>query len=407
MASVSRRSRPAGPGARTTGGPQTRGETPPGRLYWDADVLRDELDRFFYREWLCIAREAEVAAAGDFVTRAVGPESVLVVRDATDQIRAFYNLCRHRGTRITLESEGRGAHSFICPYHAWTYGLDGRLISALHVEGPPAIDRAQYGLHPIRVDTWGGFVWVNLEPSASDLRTSLGPFFERFDRFPLAALRRGARQEYEVEANWKIVVENFSECYHCAPVHPNLNRITPATSGRNDARFMDRGGHSRFAGGYMEFAQDFQSMTRSGYTDRPLLSGMRAEDRRRIYYFVLFPNTFFSLHPDYLMIHRVWPTRPSHSRIENEFYFPPDVVSAKGFDPNDAVDLWNEINLQDWQVCELAQAGTGSRAWTGGRYSDNEELVRDFDRFVTGGRKETATTRKGAAPRSAGRKVRG
>jgi glycine betaine catabolism A len=357
--------------------------TPEGRLYWDDAVLRTELERFYYRRWLMIAREEELPAPGDFVTRAIGGENVLIVRSESGRIGGFYNLCRHRGTRVELEAQGAGAHSFICPYHAWSYGLDGRLLGAPHMRGQPDFDPAGSGLPPVRVDTWGGFVWANLEPAGPDLHEVLGPFFDRFERFPLAELRRGARQEYEVDANWKILVENFSECYHCAPVHPALNRLTPATSGHNDARFLDDSGRGRFAGGYMEFARDYQSMTRTGYTRRPLLRGMTGVDRRRIYYYVLFPNTFFSLDPDYLMIHRVWPASPTHSRIENEFYFAPEAIAAEGFDPSDAVEMWDEINRQDWKVCELAQEGTGSRAWKGGRYSDQEELVRDFDGFVT------------------------
>jgi Rieske 2Fe-2S family protein len=110
---------------------------------------------------------------------------------------------------------------------------------------------------------------------------------------------------------------------------------------------------------------------------------MTAEDRKRVYYYVVFPNMFFSLHPDYLMIHRSWPVSPSHSRVENEFYFTPEAMAAPGFDPSDAVDLWDEINLQDWTVCALAQQGVASRAWRGGRYSEQETLTADFDQYVT------------------------
>jgi glycine betaine catabolism A len=384
------------PGAGTARGASSR--TPDGQIYWDPKVLATELDRFFYRNWLCVGREEQLAGAGDFVTRQIGRESVLLVRNAAGVVHGFYNLCRHRGTRVALEAEGKGAHSFICPYHAWSYNLDGQLIGALHMKGQADFDRKEYGLHPIRVDTWGGFLWVNLEPTGPGLKESLGPFFARFDRFPLADLRLGGRQEYEVEANWKILVENFSECYHCAPVHPSLNRLTPYLSGDNDASFLDPATRSLFSGGFMQFAKDFQSMTRTGYTSRPLVPGMTADDQKRVYYYVVFPNMFFSLHPDYLMIHRSWPTSPSHSRVENEFYFTPAAMAARDFDPSDAIDLWNEINLQDWQVCQLAQEGTGSRAWNGGRYSDQEELVRDFDTFVT---QELARTDPAARRRKA------
>jgi Rieske 2Fe-2S family protein len=359
-----------------------RAPTPDGSVYWDPSVFRIELEQLFYRRWVCVAREQELEAVGDFLTRRIGPESLLFVRGPDRAIHGFYNLCQHRGTRVVTEASGHGRHSFVCPYHSWAYDLSGRLVAARHMEYDPEFERADHGLPPIRVETWGGFVWTSLDPSGPSLREDLGTFFDRFARFPLADLRRGARKEYEVEANWKVVVENFSECYHCAPVHPNLNRLTPYLSGDNDASFHPKVGRSLFAGGYMSFTRDFQSMTRSGYTQRPALSGMTDDDRGRVYYYVVFPNLFFSLHPDFLMVHRVWPTSPSHSRIENEFYFPRAVVEAPGFDPSDATDLWDEINRQDWEVCELAQDGASSRAWHGGRYSDRETMVADFDAFV-------------------------
>jgi len=362
--------------------PSAPHRTPDGQIYWDPEVLRSELDQFFYPNWLCVSRAEELPETGDFVTRTVGRESILLVRDGAGAVRGFYNLCRHRGTRVVLEESGKGARSFICPYHAWSYDVTGRLIGSPHMKGQTDFDRKEYGLHPIRVETWGGFLWVNLEPAGPSLREALGPFFSRFDRFPIASLRLGGRQAYEVEANWKIIVENFSECYHCAPVHPSLNRLTPYLSGDNDASFRQNGGRSLFSGGFMEFAQDFQSMTRTGYTRRPLLPGMTADDKKRVYYYVLFPNTFFSLHPDYLMIHHGWPVSPSRTRVENEFYFTPEAVASPDFDPSDAIGLWDEINRQDWKVCELAQQGMASRAWNGGHYSDQEELVRDFDEFV-------------------------
>jgi Rieske 2Fe-2S family protein len=351
-------------------------------VYWDPSLLATELEALFYRNWLCVAREEELAHPGDFLTRKIGTESVVFVREPGGSVRGFYNVCRHRGTRVVSEPDGTGRHSFVCPYHSWTYDLNGRLLAARHMDGQPEFDRADHGLLPVRVDSWGGFVWTCLDAEGPSLGASLGSFFDRFARFPLADLRRGARQEYEVEANWKVLVENFSECYHCAPVHPNLNRLTPYLSGENDASFHPKEGRSLFAGGFMTFTKDYQSMTRSGYTSRPMLPGTSPEDRRRVYYYVVFPNMFFSLHPDFLMVHRCWPTSVSHSRIENEFYFPRAVVESAGFDPSDATDLWDEINRQDWNVCELAQEGTGSRAWKGGRYSDRERMVRDFDAFV-------------------------
>ncbi|MCI4340185.1 MAG: aromatic ring-hydroxylating dioxygenase subunit alpha, partial [Thermoplasmata archaeon] len=298
--------------------------TPPGRIYHDPAVLATELDSIFYRRWLCVGRAEQLANIGDYLTCQIGSEHLLIVRTPAGEVHGFYNLCRHRGTRVALEPEGTSAKSFVCPYHAWSYDLDGRLIGAPHTRGLENFDRDEFGLHRVRVEDVGGFLFVNLSRTGPSLADDLGAFFARFSRVPFAGLRLGHRQRYEVEANWKLLVENFSECYHCAPVHPNLNRLTPYLSGDNDAYFGTGAGRSLFAGGYMEFTKDFTSMTRSGYTRRPPIPGLSESDRRRVYYYVVFPNLLFSLHPDYLMVHRAWPTSPSHTRVDNEFYFAPE-----------------------------------------------------------------------------------
>ncbi|MFZ1024129.1 MAG: aromatic ring-hydroxylating dioxygenase subunit alpha [Thermoplasmata archaeon] len=356
--------------------------TPDGRNYWDPTIFQAELDRFFYPSWLLMGRDDQIPNPGDFVTRQLGPENVFFIRDRAGEVHGFYNVCRHRGTRLLAEPEGTVAKSIVCPYHAWTYSLDGKLTAATHTRELVGFDRKEFGLYPVRLDRWGGFLFANLEPTGPTLRDQLGRFFDRFQRFPIADLKLGARHSYEIEANWKLLVENFSECYHCAPIHPELNRLTPYMTGDNDAFFHEADRRGNFSGGFMTFAKDYQSMTRSGYTTRPLIPGMTAEDKKRVYYYTLFPNTFFSIQPDYVMIHRILPQSPSHSRVENEFYFTREAVESPGFDPSDAAGLWDEINRQDWRVCELGQQGTHSRVWHGGRYSEQETLVCDFDMFV-------------------------
>ncbi len=357
------------------------GVTPEGSLYWDEGVFRAELEKLFYRNWLLVGRDEQVPRAGDYLTRQVGGENVIVLRDRRGTVRAFHNVCRHRGTRLVEAESGSGLRSIVCPYHAWTYGLDGRLTGAAHMDRVEGFRPEENGLFPVAVERWGGFLWVNLASDPTPIATELGPFFERFSRFHPEELRAGPRHTYEIRANWKLLVENYSECYHCAPIHPELNRITPYLSGENDAFFTEGEPRAKFAGGFQTFAKDYASMTVSGYTDRPPLRGMTGEDRKRIYYYVLFPNAFFSLHPDYLMVHRTWPVSPSQSVVENDFYFDPATMARPGFDPTDAVQIWDTINRQDWHACELAQLGTRSRVWHGGRYSQQERLVWDFDAF--------------------------
>ena len=356
-------------------------ETPPGMVYHDEGIFSKEMESFFYRSWLNVGREEQIPNPGDFFTRTIGEESILFLRGADSVVRGFYNVCRHRGTRIVEAASGEKLRSIVCPYHAWTYSTEGNLVGTPHMEEVEDFDRAEYGLHPVRTETWGGFVWANLEAKGEPLRKALGPFFRFVDHVRWADLRLGARRTYEVNSNWKILAENFSECYHCAPIHPGLNRVTPYQGGENVA-WMARGdARSVVAGGWMEFAGDYNSMTVSGYTKRPPLKGLSAAEAKRICYYLVFPNLFFSVHPDYLMVHRDWPKSPGHSTIECEWYFDPDTMVKPDFDPSDAVDMWDEINRQDWAICERTMRGVQSRAWTGGRFSTQEPLVYDFDKY--------------------------
>jgi phenylpropionate dioxygenase-like ring-hydroxylating dioxygenase large terminal subunit len=356
--------------------------TPPGSFYTDEQMFLRELEEFFCRGWLNLGREEDLANSGDFFTREIGGESVLAVRGTDGGARAFYNVCRHRGTRLVDLAEGTKLRSIVCPYHGWTYSAEGRLVGAPHTDSLIDFAKERSGLYEIRLESWGGFLWANMDAEAPSLRDEFDRLFMKFERFPLERLRRAARHTYEVDANWKILVENYQECYHCAPVHPDLNRITPYFSGKVHDYFIDGSRRAPFSGGYMEFAKDYTSMTWSGYTNRPSLEGMAEEDRHRIYYYTVFPNLFFSLHPDFLMVHRTWPMSPTHSRVECDFLFDPATIADPGFDPNDAVDLWDRINRQDWAVCERSQKGMHSRAWKGGRYTDQEPQVYDFDRYV-------------------------
>ncbi len=374
------RAQPIGNPRARPGDEHLSARTLPGSVYHDEGIFREEMEKLFSRHWLNVGHESQLPNAGDFFTREIGTESILFVRGDDGRVRGFYNVCRHRGTRIVTEDHGEKMRSIVCPYHAWTYASDGRLVGAPHTDALEAFDKDELGLYPVRTEAWAGFLWTNLDAKPRPLKQNLAPLMKLAERWDVGGLRLGAKHVYEVEANWKILAENYSECYHCAPIHPGLNRVTPYLTGDNDA-WMARGRtHGLVNGGFQTFAGDYTSMTVSGYTKRPPLKGMTAEDRRRIYYWVVFPNLFFSMHPDYLMVHRDWPQSPTHSRVECEWYFDPETMARTDFDPSDAVDMWDEINRQDWAVCERTQLGVRSQAWAGGRFSDQEPLVYDLDK---------------------------
>ena len=381
--------------------------TPPGSIYSDEGIFRKEMEKLFLRQWLNVGHMTQIPNPGDFFTRDIGTESVLFIRGNDGNVRGFYNVCRHRGTRIVMDDHGEKLRSVVCPYHAWAYSTEGNLVGAPHMDGIEDFDKDDFSLYPVKTEVWCGFIWASLDPKARPLKEQIRELVKKVERWDLANLRLGAKRVYEVDANWKILTENYSECYHCAPIHPGLNRVTPYFTGDNDA-WMARGKIRKGVnGGFQTFAGDYTSMTVTGYTKRPPLKGMTEDDRKRIYYWVVFPNMFFSVHPDYLMIHRDWPKSPTHSTIECEWYFDPDTMAREDFDPSDAVDMWDEINRQDWAICTQTQLGVRSKAWAGGRFSTQEPLVYDLDKYymetMTGksdlylkpaARKKASTSRK-------------
>lgn len=344
--------------------------TLPGALYHDPAIFAREQSEIFGRMWICIGRSEDLAAPGSYLTWEQDGERLLVVRGRDDRIRAFYNVCRHRGARLVQEEAGCGLHRITCPYHAWTYASDGRLVSA--PEMGEDFDRDDYPLVQARCETAMGFIFINLEEQAEPLSRYLADLPD-LSRYRLQTLGRGARVSYEIEANWKLVVENYNECYHCALVHPQLHRISDARSGGP----LERG--DCFSGGCMHLNPGMRSMTLTGQSDYPCIPGLDAEDHRTVHYYTVYPNLLLSPHPDYLLTHTVWPLSPGRSRILCEWFFTGEALAREGFDPSDAVEFWDVTNRQDWDLCERAQHGARSRGYRPGRYNPTEKAVWAFD----------------------------
>src|SRR5256885_11606005 len=201
--------------------------TLPGRYYTSPEIYAEEQERIFTARWICVGRAAEIPAAGDYVLRTIAGESVIVVRGRDGALRAFYNVCRHRGTRLCEEPRGRFSETIQCPYHAWTYTIDGQLIGAPHMSEVQGFDKHAYPLHAVSLDTWDGFVFVNLAGEAEPLASAFAAVGGRFGRFNLTALTAARRVDYEVAANWKLILQNYSECLHCPVIHPGLAKLTP------------------------------------------------------------------------------------------------------------------------------------------------------------------------------------
>src|SRR5258706_353065 len=200
--------------------PLEEATTLPGRLYHDPAIHQRELRDIFSKMWLCVGREEDIEKPGDFLTRTVGRESVIVVRDADGRINAFHNVCRHRGSRLVTEPSGSVLKNFLCPYHAWTYGLDGGLRVAPHMEEARNFDRTQYGLNRVRLERWDGFLFINFSAGGPGLMEHLGEMATKFSRFRMGALRRGKRVSFSVGTNLEEVFRKISGGHSFGPVHP-------------------------------------------------------------------------------------------------------------------------------------------------------------------------------------------
>ena len=449
------------------------------------------------------ALESDLPKAGSYVVVDVDGESIVLVRGRDSVIRGFYNVCRHRGTAVTDETCGTAVR-FQCPYHAWIYDLEGRLVRAKHTDGtedfsfetfslrPVGVDIRDGGIHvlldgdatasaatepalsaaapaaeqapapgpvltqaeldavrrpyrsasllpgrayhdetihaferqqwfrrdwiavgreedvaagleapvdgqcvvvqrradgtlaasvdgsAVRVETWQGFVFVSFDAGTPPLVEWLDDLPGHLSRFDFGRLRSAHQLSYEVGANWKLVAENYSECYHCPGLHPQLNHLTPYDLGGD---YDTRG---PWQGGWMELTGGAETMALEGgrRDGRPALSGMTAIDERRIDYYLVWPTLLLSIHPDYLLVHRLIPDGPERTKVLCDWLFDPATMAAPGFDPSDAIAFWDMTNKQDWHVCELQQRGTGSRSWKAGRYSDQEPSVHAFDLMV-------------------------
>lgn len=357
-----------------TRGPFADARTLPGAVYTSGEVLQLEQRGLFAREWLCVGREADIPAAGDYFLKEIAGDSIIVLRGADRVVRAFHNVCRHRGSRLLDAPRGRGLPRLLCPYHSWSYQLDGSLQNAPRMgEG---FCKADFPLVPVRLGVHEGFIFVNLDDGAQPLERHLGDLPD-LRRFRMPELVCGRRIEYDVAANWKLICENYSECYHCAGAHPQLARISEQIS--RDERGQEIG--ACFNGGPMRLRDGIETMSMSGRSTLPTIPGLSHDDTRYVHYYVIYPNMLLSPHPDYVLVHTAWPVSPDRTQVVCEWLFTAAAVGAPDFDPSDVVQFWDTTNRQDWALCERAQAGVGSRGYRPGPYQSSEDCVHIFDRW--------------------------
>jgi Rieske 2Fe-2S family protein len=356
-------------------------KTLPGSAYSDPELFAREQELIFERMWFCAASSADISKAGSFRTVQIGRESILLTRSRKGQARGYFNICRHRGAKLCTDESGEGARSFQCPYHAWTYDLEGKLIAAPNLTKMPDIDRVDYGLRTVHVREWLGYVWVSLaeEPPSfeetviGDVRSRLGDV-ESLEHYGIENLALAKRITYDVQANWKLIIENFMECYHCATIHPELTEVLPEFADGLAAQF--------FVGHGALFGEDIQGFTVDGSEGHERIPGVSTDQDRRYYAVTVRPQVFLNMVPDHVIVHRMYPLAPDHTIVECDWLFLPEVVES-GADLSKSVELFHRVNQQDFEACERCQAATDSRVYAdGGVLVPSEHHIADFHTWV-------------------------
>jgi Rieske 2Fe-2S family protein len=395
--------------------PLAAARTLPGVAYASAAVFEWERRHFFEGSWCCVGRSAEVAAAGDQRALSVGSVGILLIRDVAGTLRGFFNACRHRGHELLAPGTARTARAIKCPYHSWVYGLAGDCRATPRFgagtagagagsaagglaggggagaedaggaggdgagAGPGGglagagggLDREELGLVPVRLAEWHGWVFVNVSGDAPPIQEHIGNADLVVADYQPERLRLGATSAYEVAANWKIVVENYLECYHCSSIHPELCRVTPPDSGFG----YPQEPAGLWLGGPLRLREHAVTMSLSGESLGVPIPSVPASRRAEVGYAALLPNLLISPHPDYLMTHRLVPLAAGRTLVECAWYFPPEAFDRPGFSPDYAARFWDLTNREDWQACESVQRNAASPGYRPGPISPWESDV--------------------------------
>lgn len=362
-------------------GPVTFLPTLGGSYYTDPAIFAREQERIFSSLWFCAVRTADVASPGAFRTCQAGRENVLCVRGRDGHLRAFLNVCRHRGARLCPAESGEVKRYLRCAYHSWSYGLDGALVAAPNLGPLPGAGRERFGLVPVTTREWLGYLWVCLaDRPPSFEETVIGAVTRRLgdadaiDRYSIGGLALGRRISYQVRANWKLIVENFMECYHCGSIHPELTAVLPEFRRGFAAQF--------YVGHGAEYAPGAEGFTVDGGTGHGRLPGLTDDQDRRYYAVTIPPQVFVNLVADHVIVHRMFPLAADHTVVECDWLYPPDVI-ASGADLSSSVELFHRVNQQDFAACEQCQPAMASRGYAqGGALVPSEHHLSEFHAWV-------------------------
>jgi Rieske 2Fe-2S family protein len=356
--------------------------------YFDPRHYERELQRIWYRNWIYVGRSGDVAAGRAFRTFELGDQKILLVRDDAGVLQGFHNTCRHRGAALCRESAGiLRSGAIICPYHAWSYNLQGNLLRTSSKSHATGFEVADYPLYKIKVREWNGFIFVALtaNPPAFDRLFDLP--LDRLDSWRLSELIVGHVLVKTIQSNWKIFWENYNECLHCPGVHPKLSSLVPIygrglLAERDDPKWTDHGSDPdpKYKGGLRIGAATWSS---DGKLTGVAFPGLSDEDRAAgAIYMTGLPSIFIVGHLDYVRVVRLRPLGPEQTELRVEYLFSPQTLADPQFDLRNIVDFTNLVMTEDAEVCELNQRGLRAAPHVRGVVMPEEYLIRQFHEWI-------------------------
>ncbi|MEM9497126.1 MAG: aromatic ring-hydroxylating dioxygenase subunit alpha [Pseudomonadota bacterium] len=351
----------------------------PNAAYWSNEWLALEQEHCFRRAWVFAGAEAELPEPGQMKPIEIGGAPLIILRDRERKIRGFHNVCRHRGAKLVTERCRKS--TLTCPYHAWSYALDGKLRTRPHFRGPGQVDKFNDGggdqldLMEVRVETWNGCIFVNVSGDAEPLHTWLRPLLERTGNYDFTSIRWAGKLDFEVNANWKLVYENYMEGYHVFAVHPKLLKFAPM-----NVRWSGEWDRHVFYNDYV-----FPELDEGRGEGLPHYPGLSEENAKRGLWFLCFPHFAAEVFPDQFSVLVSYPVAPDKTREELHVFLIGDAATSEEHRTarEATLKMWDDLNREDLGMLELLQQGRLSPAYDGGRLSPHwEGPTHDFGRRV-------------------------
>jgi Rieske 2Fe-2S family protein len=342
------------------------------------------MSRIWYRNWIYVCRSSELAKPRSFRTFEIGDQRLLLIRDEAGAVQAFHNTCRHRGAALCLETRGDlRSSNLVCPYHAWTYNLQGELLRTSSKRNPVGFDVRDHSLYRIRVMDWQGFIFISLAADPPAFATQFDTPLDRLDAWNLADCVVGHVAHKTIQCNWKIFWENYNECLHCPAVHPKLSQLVPIygrglLEERDDPQWITHQDDDdpKFKGGLRRGAA---SWSMDGHASAAAFPDLMPEDRKLgAIYMTGLPSMFIVGHVDYARVVSLKPLGPELTAMTIEYLFRPEALADPQVDLKNLVEFTNIVLSEDAAICEVNQRGLKALPHERGVIMPEEYVIKQF-----------------------------